>query len=274
MKQPATNTASLAAFIERHPRLFVLTGAGVSAPSGLPTYRDERGQWLYRRPIQHNEFLQQEHTRKRYWARSMLGWPAVRDAKPNNAHKALARLEREKKIVLLVTQNVDRLHQRASSRRVIDLHGRLDRVRCLDCGDLLEREGLQEQLKAANEQAWSESSRQRPDGDRDIPDSALEQFRVPACQHCDGILKPDVVFFGGNVPRARLQSCVSALEQSDALVAVGTSLQVYSGFRFCRLAAKQGKPIAIINPGHTRADNLACLKLECSAQSALQALDI
>ena len=272
MSQQALAIDSLSAFLDRYPRLFVLTGAGISAPSGLPTYRDEQGNWLYRTPIQHSEFLQQENTRKRYWARSILGWPAVRDARPNAAHQVLAQLEQQGRVELLVTQNVDRLHQRAGSRRVIDLHGRLDRVRCLDCGQLLERESLQRRLKAENPDFLRHGAGPRPDGDTDVPEPLVDDFRLPHCSQCSGTLKPDVVFFGGNVPRARLDSCITALRKADALLSIGSSLTVYSGFRFCRQAEKQGTPIAIINPGSTRGDPLASLKVNLTAEAALDSL--
>lgn len=239
----------------------------------MPTYRDGNGTWLYRRPIQHNEFIRDENVRKRYWARSLLGWPAVRDAVPNDAHTAIAALEAKGHLELLVTQNVDRLHQRAGSRQVIDLHGRVDRVRCLDCDHLTERESLQRILTEANPHFLLDVTADiRPDGDRDLPDEHLAQFRLPLCSRCRGTLKPDVVFFGGSVPRARTDSGYAALTRADALLAVGSSLQVYSGYRFCRHAAAQGKPIAIINPGRTRADDLAQLKVALPAAAALQAL--
>ena len=151
MNHAVTCADQLAAFLLRHPRIAVLTGAGVSAGSGIPTYRDGDGRWLYRKPIQHRDFLSDELTRKRYWSRSMLGWPHVRDAAPNGIHRRLAQLEENGRVELLITQNVDRLHQRAGSQKVIDLHGRLDRVRCLDCGNLEEREAIQNQLLAQND---------------------------------------------------------------------------------------------------------------------------
>jgi NAD-dependent SIR2 family protein deacetylase len=272
MKHSDEYKAALLSFLDTHPRIFVLTGAGISAPSGLPTYRDRQGNWLYRRPIQQNEYLQQETTRKRYWARSMLGWPAVRDAAPNEAHEILADLELQERVELVVTQNVDRLHQRAGSSRVIDLHGRLDRVRCLTCGDLSERESLQQQLETDNPAIRGSGAEPRPDGDFELSALQLKNFRLPHCRKCSGTLKPDVVFFGGSVPKGRVDSCISALQQADALLAIGTSLQVYSGFRFCRMAAEQKKAIAIINPGDTRADKLATLKVSLPATSALQGL--
>ncbi|WP_156507541.1 NAD-dependent protein deacetylase [Halioglobus sp. HI00S01] len=265
---------ALAHFLAAHSNLLVLTGAGISAPSGLPTYRDENGSWLYRKPIQHRDFLARESTRKRYWARSTLGWPAVRDASPNEAHYALQRLEKKGQLELLVTQNVDRLHQRAGSRRVIDLHGRLDRVRCLDCGALASRESLQETLASANPWLSADSSEARPDGDRDLPDDTLARFEIPSCARCTGVLIPDVVFFGGSIPPARHDSCNAALDRADALLVVGSSLQVYSGYRFCRRAKELGLPLVIVNPGKTRADDLADMRIAQTAAEAFASVQV
>lgn len=274
MNKALHNPASLAHFLDRHPRLVVLGGAGISAASGLPTYRDQQGTWQHRKPIQHRDFLRDQRTRQRYWARSMVGWPAVRDARPNDAHRRLATLERAGHVELLITQNVDRLHQRAGSTRVIDLHGRLDRVVCLDCASIIEREELQLRLLALNPALCMGPGTPRPDGDRDLPEHVLANFAVPDCKRCQGMMMPDVVFFGGTVPRARVDSAMDALRRADALLAIGSSLQVYSGYRFCRQAAALGKPVAIVNPGPTRADDLAALRLHQSASEALaQATD-
>jgi NAD-dependent SIR2 family protein deacetylase len=256
---------TLAAFLRRHPRLVVLTGAGVSAESGIPTYRDSEGTWLHRDPIQQREFLEDEATRRRYWARSWFGWPVIRDALPNAAHFALARMEKKGMVNLLITQNVDRLHQRAGSQRVVDLHGRVDRVRCLSCTRVHRRETIQTVLQAENRWTYKGQSQSRPDGDMDIPDEICRKLVLPRCHLCAGDLMPDVVFFGGNVPRTRVASCLDAVEGADALLAVGSSLKVFSGFRFCRSAVKLGKPLVIINPGVTRADDLAALKLRSPA---------
>lgn len=252
---------TLASFLGEHPSVVVLTGAGISAASGIPTYRDQLGTWQHSSPIQEQDFLSDEHTRRRYWARSWHGWPLIRDAMPNPAHHALAELEAKSRIELLITQNVDGLHQRAGSRHVLDLHGAVGRVICLSCGALHCRESIQQQLSRDNQ--WPESAAQspRPDGDMEIPDILTEQLVLPLCQLCGGDLKPDVVFFGGNVPRNTVITCLDALAQADALLAIGSSLMVFSGFRFCRRANELGKPVAIINPGITRADALAQLKL-------------
>ena len=256
----------LESFLSQHHSVVVLTGAGISANSGIPTYRDASGQWRASTPVKHQEFLTDPARRRRYWARSLAGWPVVRDARPNAAHFALARLEQAQRIDLVITQNVDRLHQRAGSRNVVDLHGRLDRVRCLDCGTLRSRESVQRLLDGRGHGVIGRSRNPLPDGDASVPAVQIDRIRVPDCTHCGGTLMPDVVFFGGTVPPETVARCKDAVLRSDALLAIGTSLQVYSGFRFCRLAAELNKPLAIINPGHTRADALTRLKLssDCS----------
>ena len=269
MSTTINHAGQLATFLLRHPKIVVLSGAGVSAGSGIPTYRDGDGRWLYREPIQHRDFLASDLTRKRYWSRSIVGWPHVRDAQPNECHRALALLEATERVELLITQNVDRLHQRAGSRRVIDLHGRLDRVRCLDCGLLEDRETVQLRLLALNHASELDGATARPDGDSDVPEAQLRGFAAPPCPNCAGVLMPDVVFFGGTVPAARVESCRAALDRADALLVVGSSLQVYSGYRFCRHALANDKPIAILNPGTTRADPIADLKIAADAQETL-----
>jgi NAD-dependent SIR2 family protein deacetylase len=260
----------LSRFLEANPRVVVLTGAGISASSGIPTYRDGDGVWQHNKPITHQEFIQDAARRQRYWARSMGGWPAIRDALPGAGHRALSELERAGNISLLITQNVDRLHQQAGSEQVIDLHGRLDRVNCLDCGNFYERELIQQLLTRDNAPPSREKMRARPDGDADLPDDYVNGFTPPSCKNCCGLLMPDVVFFGGTVPKPRVESCMAAIEQSDALLAIGSSLQVFSGFRFCRHTVASGKPLAIINPGATRADDLASLKIHRDCGPLLQ----
>jgi NAD-dependent SIR2 family protein deacetylase len=263
--------AALLAFLDRHPRVVVLTGAGISAASGIPTYRDRQGTWLHSRPITHQDFTSSETARSRYWGRSLAGWPAVRDARPSRAHLALAALERAGRVSLLITQNVDRLHQRAGSTRVIDLHGRLDRVRCLDCGGLLGRETVQHALLRAGYQPGPARA-PRPDGDAEpVAATTASEAGIspPPCPDCRGILMPDVVFFGGAVSPDLVAACRTAVRAADALLVVGSSLQVYSGFRFCRLAVAEGLPIALINPGLTRADGLATLKIAADCNTVL-----
>jgi len=282
MTIPPPDVAELDKFFADHRKVVVITGAGISASSGIPTYRDHKGIWRHSEPIKHQEFITEQRQRKRYWARSLRGWPAVRDARPNAAHLALAKLERQGKISLLITQNVDRLHQRAGSNAVVDLHGRLDQVRCLQCNASFAREHIQQRLLQANPgiaeaaarpiAARPIAARTKPDGDADVADGRVEQFSVPACEHCNGTLIPDVVFFGGTVPSRRVQDCMRAVDHSDAVLAIGSSLQVYSGFRFCRRAAALDKTLAIINPGITRADALASLQLRSACEPLLQAV--
>lgn len=268
----ANDLCELEAFVWAHPRLLVLTGAGVSVASGIPAYRDPDGRWRNLPPIQHRDFLGSPAARRRYWSRSVRGWPGVRDARPNAAHRALAVLERHGHIELIVTQNVDRLHQRAGTRRVVDLHGRLDRVRCQGCGAEQDREAVQRALEHRNAIAPTAYSGIRPDGDVDLDDRLVERFVVPDCATCGGILMPDVVFFGGSVPRERVEEVEIALERSDALLVVGSSLQVYSGFRFCRLAVSLDRPIALLGPGRTRADDLATLCCQTPSETLLPLL--
>jgi NAD-dependent SIR2 family protein deacetylase len=234
-----------------------LGGAGVSTESGIPAYRDEEGRWMQSAPMQYREFASSELARKRYWARSMIGWPRMADAKPNPAHRALAELERRGLLRLLITQNVDGLHSAAGSSQVIDLHGRLDRVVCLQCGALSARAELQERLVAANpELVGQRYVAARADGDVELSID-YARFEVVACASCGGVLKPDVVFFGENVPAARVASAMAALEGARSLLIVGSSLMVFSGLRFARAAARLGVPIAIVNRGRTRADELS-----------------
>jgi len=259
-------------FARRHPRLFVLTGAGVSTDSGIPGYRDDDGQWQRKQPVTLQEFLRTEAARRRYWARSMSGWPLLAGARPNAAHRALARLESARQLHLLVTQNVDGLHQRAGSCAVIELHGNAGRVVCLDCGADVSRDALQQQLEADNPDFAAAVATAAPDGDADVEPQGLDGFRVPGCARCGGTLKPDVVFFGEGVPRGRVDAALRGLEQADAMLVVGSSLMVYSGFRFCERASQLGKPIAAINRGRTRADHLFALKVQAPCAEALASL--
>lgn len=263
------NTPPLAEFIANHQPLTVITGAGCSAASGIPTYRDHQGNWLRSDPIQHSEFLNQPAKRQRYWARSFSGWPHVGIAEPNPAHQILTQLEQAGYLKLLVTQNVDRLHQRSGHQNVIDLHGRLDKVRCLDCYLELSRDEVQQQLKELNPHLQQTAVDVRPDGDADVPDEQVARMQVPDCPRCGGMLKPDVVFYGGGVDKKIVETIYQALNESNGLLVLGSSLMVFSSFRFCRHAAKQQIPLAIVNAGTTRADDLAQLKIHESCETAL-----
>jgi NAD-dependent SIR2 family protein deacetylase len=260
---------SLQDFVDRHQRLFVLTGAGCSTNSGIPDYRDSNGNWKRQQPVTYQAFMGEEATRRRYWARSLIGWRRFGRARPNDAHRALARLEATGKCELVLTQNVDRLHQAAGSSRVIDLHERLDLVRCMGCARTVMREELQHDMGRLNTPWLDLDASDAPDGDADLDTQDFSSFAVPACRHCEGVLKPDVVFFGENVARDLVDTALGHLQQADAMLIVGSSLMVYSGFRFVQMATRWGMPIAAVNLGWTRADELLALKVEQPCEQAL-----
>ncbi len=253
-------------------RALALTGAGISTESGIPDYRGPTTRHRPRKPIQHRAFVTDPDARARYWARSALGWPRFRGFEPNEAHRALAQLELRGAVTAVLTQNVDRLHTKAGSQRVLELHGSLYLVRCLTCGSTESRDALQERLLGANPGAAAWTYSLAPDGDADIPPEALEGFTVPACARCGGVLKPDVVFFGDNVPKARVDEAFALLEQAERLLVVGSSLTVWSGYRFVKRAHEAGKPVAIVNLGETRGDPLAELRLDAAAGEVLPLL--
>jgi NAD-dependent SIR2 family protein deacetylase len=265
-------TDALIRFVDRHPSLFVLTGAGCSTESGIPDYRDTAGNWKRQQPIMFQAFVGDERARKRYWARSLAGFRRMRTARPNDAHFALAALERHGRVTQLVTQNVDSLHQAAGSRSVIDLHGRIDTVRCLGCGGRRARQELQLELERRNPAFASLDAPDAPDGDADLEDVPFDAFDVPSCEICGGLLKPDVVFFGEGVPPTRVDQAMTALDAADAMLVVGSSLMVYSGYRFVTAMAAAGKPIAAINLGQTRADELLTLKITGRCADVLRML--
>jgi len=266
------SAGALKSFIRGVRRLFVITGAGCSAPSGIDTYRDDAGHWRRVRPVQHQDFVTTERVRQRYWARSMRGWPLFRDASPNAAHSALVALESTGRLQRLVTQNVDGLHQRAGQGKLIELHGSLASVICLDCGERRSRDSLQGWLEGQNGGWLGEAVHERPDGDAEFTQVELfDNFSVPICE-CGGILKPDVVFYGDSVPRARVVAARSDLAQADAVLVVGSSLMVYSSFRFVREARNMGIPVAAVNRGKTRADGLLECKWEADSAVAMPEL--
>ncbi len=230
-------------FIDRSKRLVVLTGAGCSTDSGIPDYRSPGGAWTRHKPIHYSSFVRSAEVRRFYWARSYRGWPRFAAAKPNRAHEAIAELESLGKIHQLITQNVDDLHQEAGSRAVVQLHGRNRIVVCLDCGAEFPRQQMQDRLARAN-----------------VDDEA--GFAIPGCENCGGMLKPAVVFFGESVPAPKVSYAMRRVDEADALLVVGSSLTVWSGLRFAKRASERGIPIAIVNIGPTRADNLATLKIE------------
>lgn len=253
-------------------RVLVLTGAGCSTESGIPDYRGPGTRARARNPIQHREFVTNPTARVRYWARSAVGWPRFSAFTPNPAHEALAVLEREGWVDGVLTQNVDRLHQRAGSRDVVELHGALEDVRCLDCLAHETRDSLQGRLLELNSDFIQRPFELAPDGDAELPLEALERFQVPGCLACSGVLKPDVVFFGDHVPQPRLQRAFAMLERANVLLVVGTSLAVYSGYRFVLKAAERNMAVAIVNLGETRGDPHAHLLVEGTAGTVLPAL--
>jgi NAD-dependent SIR2 family protein deacetylase len=223
--------------------------------------------------VRFQAFVAEETARRRYWARSMIGWRRFGQALPNDAHRALARLESKGQCQVLLTQNVDRLHQAAGSRAVIDLHGRLDLIRCMACSAASRRADFQDELVHLNA-AWIQlDGPSLPDGDADIDHHlGFSNFVVPPCKSCGGVLKPDVVFFGETVPRGQVALAHEHLDDADAMLVVGSSLMVYSGFRFAQAAARRGIPIAAVNLGRTRADDLLALKVEARCEAALSFL--
>ncbi len=239
----------------------VLSGAGVSTESGIPDYRGPGRLDRPREPIRYQQFVGSHEVRQRYWARSLVGWPVIHRAEPNPGHSALARLEAHGVVGGLLTQNVDGLHQAAGSRSVLELHGSLAAVRCLACRRIESRRSLQERMLQLNPTFRVAEATVAPDGDADIEMERIAGFAVPDCKRCTGVIKPDVVFFGENVPRERLDLAWRMYEKASALLVVGSSLTVFSGFRFVKRAAEDGVPIAIVNDGPTRGDGLASLKV-------------
>ncbi len=255
--------------------VLVLSGAGLSTESGIPDYRGPTGRARRAEPMTYQKFIGGAAARQRYWARSHIGWRHVARATPNAGHRAVAELERRGLVGGIITQNVDGLHTAAGARQVIELHGRLDRVLCLSCGQRSDRDELDGRLRAANP-GWDQEAERlaviNPDGDAVLDDELTGQFRVVSCRACDGVLKPDVIFFGENVPRTRVDDCYALVERAGALVVLGSSLTVMSGFRFVRHAAKLGIPVVIVNQGTTRGDELATATLDAPLGPTLTTL--
>jgi NAD-dependent SIR2 family protein deacetylase len=271
--QDAAN--ALHEFLQKYAPVTLLTGAGLSTDSGIPDYRDAQGKWKRNPPMQHREFMDDGELRKRYWGRSLHGWPTLYHAQPNQAHLKIAQLQQQGLIGTIITQNVDGLHQRAGSTDVIDLHGYANEMICMSCGERSARLTMHERCLASNPDfelsKLAKETHVAPDGDADI-EVDFSTFNVPDCLNCGGILKPDVVYFGDNVPRPRVEQAQEALRQSNALLVIGSSLMVFSGFRFARQAAAAEQPIALLTKGTTRADALAALKLDVPITPTLQAL--
>ena len=251
----------------------VLSGAGISTESGIPDYRGPSGAALRRHaPMTFQAFRDDPVARRRYWARSHVGWQLMSRAEPNAGHRAVAELERRGLVDGTVTQNVDGLHQAAGSREVVDLHGRLDRVVCLACGATSDRVALRARLDEANRE-WRATVRAvNPDGDVDLPDEQLDSFVVVDCLECGGLLKPDVVYFGENVPVPRVVASYALVDGAALLLVLGTSLTVFSGRRFVVRAAAAGIPVAIVNDGATRGDDHAAVRIAAPLGATLTAL--
>ena len=252
----------------------ILSGAGLSTESGIPDYRGPTG--LARRagtPMTYQVFTGSAAARQRYWARSHLGWGHIAGAEPNAGHRAVAELGRRGQLTGIITQNVDGLHQAAGAGQVIELHGSLSRVRCLGCAQRTPRLDLDRRLREANP-AWSAGpgAPLNPDGDAELGDDQVRSFRVVDCAGCGGLLMPDVVFFGENVPRPRVDTCFALVARSAALVVLGSSLKVMSGYRFVRHAARLGVPVAIVNQGATRGDPHAAITLDAALGETLAEL--
>lgn len=266
-------TDTLDSIITPTTKIMALSGAGCSTASGLGDYRDRAGQWKRAQPITGQIFCNDRAARHRYWARSSVGWPAFSQAAPNLSHHAFVELERIGVVSHLVTQNVDELHQQAGQRSVIDLHGILGSVSCIDCKYSQSRDNFQERLIRANPWLGKLSAAYAPDGDADLEtdetlQKQLESMQIPACPNCNNLMKPDVVFFGENVPKPVVEQAMQQLREADVLLVAGSSLMVFSGFRFCRDAAQRGQPIVIINDGKTRADDIATILIggDCGDQ--------
>jgi len=273
----STELDALAALLAGR-RIVALTGAGCSTESGIPDYRGG-GRTGPRNPIQHDAFMRKPEVRRRYWARATLGWERFKAARPNPAHAALVELEASGTLAGIITQNVDRLHHQAGSRQVVELHGAIADVRCIACGGHEPRAAVQERLLAANP-GWlagalvelQGEAGVRPDGDAELSAETVALFQVVDCLSCGGALKPDVVFFGGTVAESTLTAAWALLAGAQALLVVGSSLTVYSGFRFVRRAHELGVPIGIVNVGPTRGDQLAQARVSAPVGQALPTL--
>jgi len=269
---PAGTIEQVAGFIEAQERLLVVTGAGLSTNSGIPAYRNHNGEWLRRTPIFYQDFIRCPIARRRYWARSYFGWHHVAQSTPNAGHLGLARLENLGLIKHLITQNVDGLHEQSGSQITIEIHGQLGRVLCLDCHARYSRYDIQDRLQEINRHWSAEILRHNPDGDVDLDEAAYPNFQVADCARCQGRLKPDVVFFGESVPKTTSEAVQATIEQCDGVLVIGSSLVVMSGYRVIKQAHAMGKPVAAINQGRTRADDLLKFKVETDCVEAIQSV--
>lgn len=257
----------------RGKRVVALTGAGISTDSGIPDYRGPETRNRARNPIRYNAFLGDSGARQRYWARSAVGWRRFREAQPNASHRALAELEAVGIVRGVITQNVDGLHHAAGSRRVVELHGSLHVVRCLGCAETEPRAAFQQRLARHNHRFAFRALEYAPDGDAVLPEEALRGFALPPCLACGArLMKPDVVFFGESVPPATVADAWALFSEAEVLLVLGSSLTVYSGYRFARKAAEAGMPLALVTLGETRADKHAALKLDARLGAVVPAL--
>lgn len=273
-QSPSINTYSqelkqLIKVLQAKKNIWILTGAGISAPSGIPTYRDDKGEWKSANPIQHNDFIKHESYRQRYWARSMVGWKLSGRAKPNAAHDAITAMQKSDIISQIVTQNVDSLHTIAHSKDVIDLHGRLREIKCLECNTISKRSDLQPRLVKNNPLLDQYEAEIRPDGDANVEDFDMSTITIPPCDNCGGVLMPNVVFFGGIVPKPRVEKAFSTLAESDCLLVIGSSLKIFSGFRFPRWANQNNLPLYAVNQGEMRGQELFNIIIPESCEKAL-----
>ncbi|MDT0615693.1 NAD-dependent protein deacetylase [Streptomyces lancefieldiae] len=266
---PGTTDPEPVADALRATGVLVLSGAGLSTESGIPDYRGEGGSLSRHTPMTYQDFTGDARARRRYWARSHLGWRTFGRARPNAGHRAVAAFGRHGLLSGVITQNVDGLHQAAGSKEVVELHGSLDRVVCLSCGAFSPRRELARRLEEANPGFEPVAAGINPDGDADLTDAQVGDFRVVPCSVCGGILKPDVVFFGEAVPPARVEHCRTLVREATALLVLGSSLTVMSGLRFVRQAAQDGKPVLIVNRDATRGDRHALTRVALPLGAAL-----
>jgi NAD-dependent SIR2 family protein deacetylase len=269
---PSADSLAVLADLVTAGGVVILSGAGLSTESGIPDYRGPSGLARRAEPMTYETFTATAAARQRYWARSHQGWRHIARAVPNAGHRAVAELERRGLVTAIITQNIDGLHQAAGAREVVELHGGLDRVLCLGCGERTSRAELDRRLRAANPGWEAHAASISPDGDAVLTDEQTAGFEVVGCVSCGGLLKPDVVFFGENVPRPRVGECYTLVERAGMLLVLGSSLTVMSGYRFVRQAAKLAIPVAIINQGKTRGDALARLIVDAPLGQALIAV--
>ncbi|MFB7342164.1 NAD-dependent protein deacetylase [Streptomyces hydrogenans] len=269
---PGTTDLEPVVDVVRSGGVLVLSGAGISTESGIPDYRGEGGSLARHTPMTYQDFTGGERARRRYWARSHLGWRTFGRARPNDGHRAVAAFGRAGLLTGVITQNVDGLHRAAGSDGVVELHGGLDRVVCLDCGDVSARRELARRLEEANPGFDPVPAAVNPDGDADLTDEQVADFHVVPCVVCGGVLKPDVVFFGETVPAERVERCRELVRGAASVLVLGSSLTVMSGLRFVRQAAQAGTPVVIVNRDATRGDTLAAARVALPLGKALTAV--